>query len=321
MMENSAPFDLGEALLRDERQGVHLADALAKLDREYRECEAAASEYDRMTERQLAERSRGHKEIDPAAPGGPGLMKPEDLADTLKRRIQKALARFELKRNGRRRPTRKARQTEIGGKAITEKSPCPPAKGCPGCLPGALRRRAGKIKRAEERKMAAKIIYGIENIENFMGAGWSVESKSAVSGLLRVMKQSFEFPMKPRRNSQGTKVQSLDLKEFRSWARENGINPGEPEKITLQDLERAHFRRHIEAMPDRVLRGWREICAFTRLDIPHFLEWRDFVDYPVRKTKGAGGEVEANSKDLLQFLLDRGAPLPMVEIFRRRPAA
>ncbi|NPU82988.1 MAG: hypothetical protein HPY65_00760 [Syntrophaceae bacterium] len=166
-----------------------------------------------------------------------------------------------------------------------------------------------------------KIIFGIENIENFMGAGWSVESKSAVSGLLRVMKQSFGFPMKPRRNSQGTKVPSLDLKEFRSWAKENGLNPGEPEKITLQDLERAHLRRHIGAMPDRVLRGWREICAFTRSDIPSFLEWRNFVSYPISKTKGAGGEVEADSKDLLRFLLERGAPLPMAEIFRRRPVA
>lgn len=169
--------------------------------------------------------------------------------------------------------------------------------------------------------MTAKIIFGIENIENFMGAGWSVESKSAVSGLLRVLKQSFGFPMKRGRNSEGTMVQTLDMKEFRSWAKENGLNPGEPEKITLQDLERAHFRRHIEAMPDRVLRGWREICAFTRLDIPHFLEWRDFADYPVRKAKGAGGEVEVDTKILLKFLLERGAPLPLVEIFRRRPAA
>ncbi len=66
-MDNSAPFDLGEALLRDERQGVHLADALAKLDREYRECEDAAAEYDRMTCRQIAERNRGPKEIDQEA--------------------------------------------------------------------------------------------------------------------------------------------------------------------------------------------------------------------------------------------------------------
>ncbi len=169
--------------------------------------------------------------------------------------------------------------------------------------------------------MATKIIYGIENVSDFMGANGSVDSRHTIVHLLQDLRRKFDFPMVRRRDPvQETSVPSLDLKEFKVWCKEHEVNPSKPEDLTLEALERGHIKRAIENASDRTLKGMGEICKFSGLDVWWFHEKKNYVDYPVRKV--ARGAEEVGTRELLRFLFKHGAPLPLHEIFRkRRPAA
>jgi hypothetical protein len=169
----------------------------------------------------------------------------------------------------------------------------------------------GGLKMDENANEGDDLVIGVDAIVAL--------AKQEFSTLCFYWKPEFAFPIE-KRNGQPT----ISRAALAAWIRD--IAGGQPlEKITTPLLYKLHYRRELESMETREIKGMETICRLVRLPPEQIRRWVKEYDTPIRKLGPGDAGFAVDVRSLLIWMSDMGIRRgnyisPRVQITNSDPA-